>query len=193
MRKRYSSVSHTNHPSLSSRNLRNSTSLPDDSLAGDNLGTTPFLLKCRSENDSNRSLVSEGSQYGHCLVETLEASDAKKVAPNTDANIENSEWKKVYLTSQKIDFCTENGELVDLAASDSSNMKVEGIACYGCNLLVLAEGQVALTPSNIIIDDQNSLDNTAIGTSSRTPFVMGRRLARNSILRRMDSRSVSIL
>jgi len=190
MRKRYSSVSHTNRPSSSSRNLRNSTSLPDDSLVGDTLGTTPFLLKCRSENDRNRTLVSEGSQYGHCLVETLEASDAKKVAPNTEANTENNEWKRVYLTSQEIEFCNENGELVDLTASDSNKLKVEGIACYGCNLLVLAEGQVALTPSDNIIDNQNSLDNTAVGTSSRTPFVMGRRLARNSVLRRMDSRSV---
>ena len=197
MRKRYSSVSHTNRPSSSSRNLRNSTSLPDDNLVGDTLGTTPFLLKCRSTNDSNRTLVSEGSCYSHCLVESLEATDAKKAAPlaapNIDMNTENAEWKKVYLTPQEIEFCTENGEIVGLAASDSSNMKVEGIACYGCNLLVLAEGQVALTPGNNIIDDQNSLENTAVGTSSRTPFVMGRRIARNSILRRMDSRSVGVV
>ncbi|XP_065886059.1 serine/threonine-protein kinase Nek8-like, partial [Dysidea avara] len=125
MRKRYSSVSHTNRPSSSSRNLRNSTSLPDDNLVGDTLGTTPFLLKCRSTNDSNRTLVSEGSCYSHCLVESLEATDAKKAAPlaapNIDMNTENAEWKKVYLTPQEIEFCTENGEIVGLAASDSSN------------------------------------------------------------------------
>ncbi|XP_065884287.1 uncharacterized protein [Dysidea avara] len=50
------------------------------------------------------------------------------------------------------------------------------------------EGQVALTPGNNIIDNQNSLENTAVGTSSQTPFVMGRRIARNSILNRMDCR-----
>ena len=74
------------------------------------------------------------------------------------------------------EFCTENGEIVDLAASGSTNVKVEGIVCYGCNLLVLAEGQVALTPGNNITDDQNSLENTAVGTSSRTLFVMGRHM-----------------
>ena len=192
MRKRYSSVSHTNRPLTSSRNLRNSTSLPDDSLVGDSQGTTPFLLKCRTVNDSNRTLVNEGSRYGHCLVETLEDNDAKKMTPNIDANIEINDWKKVHLTPQEIEFCTETGEVLDLAASDSSKMKVEGITSYGSNLFVLTERQVALAPTNNIIDDQTGLDNTAVGTSSRTPFVMGRRLARNSVLRRMDSRSLSV-
>ena len=52
---------------------------------------------------------------------------------------------------------------------------------------------MALTPGNNIIDNQNSLENTAVGTSSQTPFVMGRRIARNSILNRMDCRSVGVV
>ena len=72
-------------------------------------------------------------------------------------------------------------------------MKVGGIACYGCNLLVLMEEQMALTPGNNIIDDQNSLESTAVSTSSQTPFVMGCQLVTNFVLCRMDSRSVCIV
>ena len=82
------------------------------------------------------------------------ATDAKKAAPwaapwaapNTDTNTENKLSGRKFIFN--IDFCTENCEIVDIAALDSSNMKVEGIACYGCNLLVLMRRsrQVALTP-----------------------------------------------
>ena len=72
-------------------------------------------------------------------------------------------------------------------------MKVGGIACYGCNLLVLMEEQMALTPGNNIIDDQNSLESTVVSTSSQTPFVMGCQLVTNFVLCRMDSRSVCIV
>lgn len=188
-------------PASSQRELKTSSS-PEDSLAsqpnvdGDDNTVTPFLLQCKSVNDNNRSLITEGSQYGQFLINILESIDAKKVAPNMETLGDVNEWKKVFLSSHEIQFCTENGVMLDMGAFEIIKLKVEGITCYGCNLLVLTEGQVALTPtttSNILADPGTeimAIKDTTVGASSRTPFVMGRRLARQSVFRRMDSRSV---
>ena len=188
-------------PASTPRNLRSSSSFPDNGLAsqsdGDNEAATPFLLHCKLDNNANRALITEGSQYGQLLISLLESTDAKKQATNTETPSNANDWKKVFLSSHEIQFSTENGVMLDVVSSEVSKLKVEGIACYGCNLLVLAEGQVAVTSSsatNILTDPgteiTNIINDTAAGTSSRTPFVMGRRLARQSVFRRIDSRYV---
>lgn len=186
-------------PGSNRRELRTSSSVPEDGLATqsdiDDEMVTPFLSQCKSANDTNRTMISDGSNYGHFLSGILESTDAKKHAPNVEAPTNVNDWKKVFLSSHEIQFCTENGVMLDVAFSEITKLKVEGIACYGCNLLVLTEGQVAIAPSSMtnILDDPNTettimINDTVAGTSSRTPFVMGRRLARQSVFRRKDSR-----
>jgi len=186
-------------PVSSQRELKTSSSLPEDGLASqpkvdDDITVTSFLLQCKSVNDNNRSLISEGSQYGQFLTNILESIDAKKATPNMEMVTDVNDWKKVFLSSHEIQFCTENGVMLDTGASEIIKLKVEGIACYGCNLLVLTEGQVALTPtstSNILAEpatEITAINDTMAAASSRTPFVMGRRLARQSVFRRIDSR-----
>lgn len=184
---------------LGHRELKTSSSVPDAGLAalsdGEDTTATPFLLQCKSANDTNRASITNGSQYGDFLVSILESSDTKRHAPNSDTSANINDWKKVFLSSHEIQFCTENGVMLDVASSEISKLKVEGIACYGSNLLVLAEGQVAVVPTSMtdILDDPDTetttlANDTVTGASSRTPFVMGRRLARQSMFRRIDSR-----
>ena len=190
-------------PASTPRNLKSSSSFPDNGLAsqsdGDDVAATPFLLHCKLDNDNNRELITKGSQYGQFLISKLESTDAKKQVTNTEAPTNANDWKKAFLSSHEIQFSTENGVMLDVVSSEVSKLKVEGIACYGCNLLVLAEGQVAITPSsttNILSDPGTEItdiaNDTVAGTSSRTPFVMGRRLARQSVFRRIDSRYLRI-
>ena len=186
-------------PASTQRSLKSSSSFPDNSLApqsdGDDTATTPFLLQCKSINETNRTPINEGSQYGQLLSSILESNDTKKHAANAEPSVSVSDWKKVFLSSHEIEFCTKNGVMLDVASSEITKLKVEGIACYGCNLLVLTEGQVAVSPTSMtsILDDPGT-DITNIGndimtsTLSRTTFVMGRRLIRQSGLHRMDSR-----
>lgn len=182
-------------PTLTQREVRSTSSFPDDGLTlqceGDNRMITPFLLQRKSINDTNRALITEGNQYGQFLISLLESSDVKKHNSNVEAQSNFNDWKKVFLTSHEIQFCNENGVMLDVASSEITKLKVEGIACYGCNLLVLTEGQVANTPTsttNILDDPGTDIANgVTAGTSSRTPFVMGRRLARQSMFRK-DSR-----
>ena len=200
-KKRSSSTSSSNiispPPASTPRNLKSSSSFPDNGLTSQSNdgGATPFLLHCKSDNDANRALITEGSQYGQFLISLLESTDAKKQTTTTEISSNASDWKKVFLSSHEIQFSTENGVMLDVASSEITKLKVEGIACYGCNLLILAEGQVAISPSsttNILADPGTDITNiandTVAGTSSRTPFVMGRRLARQSVFRKIDSR-----
>ena len=186
-------------PASTQRNLKSSLSFPDNSLApqsdSDDTATTPFLLQCKSINEANRTPISEGSQYGQLLSSVLESNDTKKHVANAEPTVSISDWKKVFLSSHKIEFCTKNGVMLDVASSEITKLKVEGIACYGCNLLVLTEGQVAASPTSMtsILDDPgtditNIGNDTVTGISSRMTFEVGRRLARQSVFRRMDSR-----
>ena len=129
------------------------------------------------------------------MISLLESTDAKKQTTNTETSSNASDWKKVFLSSHEIQFSTENGVMLDVASSEITKLKVEGITCYGCNLLILAEGQVAISPSsttNILADPGTDITNiandTVAGMSSRTPFVMGHRLARQSVFHKIDSR-----
>lgn len=181
---------------LTHREAKSTSSVPDDGAQsdGDDGTATPFLLQCKSVNDTNRALITEGSQYGQLLINILESSDVKKQNSNIEPPANINDWKKVFLTSHEIQFCTENGVMLDVASSEVTKLKVEGIASYGSNLLVLAEGQVAITPTSTtnILDDPGTMTTTiandTMAGTSRTPFVMGRRLARQSVFRRKDSR-----
>ena len=183
-------------PSSSRRELRNSSSVPDGVLLspsdGDDGVVTPFLLQCKSVNDANRTMITDSSQYGQRLTNILEANDTKKHPSTMETSASINEWKKVLFSSHALQFCTVNGVALDPISSEITKLKVEGIACYGCNLLVLAEGQVAIAPTgttnNILANPIT--ETTVAGTSSHTPFVMGRRLARESAFRRMDSRYI---
>ena len=173
-------------PALIQREAKSTSSVPDDLAEGDD--GTPPLLRWKSINDANGTLIIEGSQYGQVLINQLEQTSNMELPANVN------EQRKVFLAAHALQFCTEDGVMLDTAAYNILKLKVEGIACYGCNLLVLAEGQVAITPTSTtnLLDDPGTEttilpnDITAGGTS-RTPFVMGRRLARESVFRRIDN------
>ena len=179
-------------PALIQREAKSTSSVPDDLAEGDD--RTPPLLRWKSFNDANGTLIAEGSQYGQVLINQLESGDLKRQTSNMELPANVNEQRKVFLAAHALQFCTEDGVMLDTAAYNILKLKVEGIACYGCNLLVLAEGQVAITPTSTtdLLDDPGTEttilpnDITAGGTS-RTPFVMGRRLARESVFRRIDN------
>ena len=174
-------------PALIQREAKSTSSVHDVLAEGDD--GIPFLVY----NDANSMLITEGSQYGQVLINLLENGDLKRHTYNMESPANVNEQRKVFLTLQELQFCAENGVMLDTASFNIRKLKVEGIACYGCNLLVLAEGQVAVSPTSKtnILDDPGTettitANDATAGGTSRTPFVMGRRLARESVFRRMD-------